>query len=913
MKRQIKHGKILLLLFITGWWSFSGVGTSFAGYFLKSAKWDSPKISVCWEEPTSSNADARSYVQEAVKVWGKVSNINFTGWDACRSDSDGIRIKWYDEYPGPVTKDLGKKIDGVKNGMALNYIFNEWDPIDDEYCQKNRELCIKSIAIHEFGHALGFAHEELRDDTPDECYDLRYEQEEHDEPYGDREIGKWDSDSVMNTCRPGEIRIEDGLKLSKGNISMVQEIYGSSNGSNSPEDPHAGYKHDVGLDAVKVREHGRSKWRDKIEVDLNDVPDMDFRARLKRKGDVWEDVCVDFYLSDDKDYDTDEDQHLGRKCKDLTDEEYADKEKKSVKLKDVDMADYLDNEDTWYVFVEVHYDGGVNRSSESDSDERAKIIVTDTTPLTDGTFVWSPNGPVSGMTCTQWKEPADPHSWGDNFLCTTRSEDIRWSADGPIAGMRCIQIYESQDPHFLNNYLCVPDESELNFVWSESGNMSDMYCVRTDEPKDKHSWDDNYLCWSDGGANGAGLSGIYYGSYDTVTTNTGATSPDVLPASIHLDDASGNVRAIYTPAEVPGLPDIAVRIENIGAVPSSSEQKHKLKTSVFLTGPGYESGWKFTNKQTQISGFGTAGYTENIAFDLPSDAVLSEGLYSITVTTDDTDKLTESNELNNTSPEVRFWVQNALPDIAVQGLSVGDNLTEVEAGNKHDITIDVGNIAPVGGDARFPVIVQLWYDGDQLLGEQVIEATDLIAGGSTEVTISDWTVPFEEGMHTLTATATNKYVPYEANLSNNTFTQNITITVTPGEPNCVVLNPMDDLPETGNFDMSASFLEFPDNISQGDEMHPKVLLCGVSGVLPKTRAIWAYARCDGTGFTQFDDDGEDDIQAGECDEERVNTDRHKATMDPGMYVMYFVANGVSRIPESDHSNNVQAKAFLVEE
>jgi hypothetical protein len=356
-----------------------------------------------------------------------------------------------------------------------------------------------------------------------------------------------------------------------------------------------------------------------------------------------------------------------------------------------------------------------------------------------------------------------------------------------------------------------------------------------------------------------------------------------------------------------------VRIENIGALPSGAEQKHKLKTSVVLTGPGYESGWKFSNKQTQISGFGTAGYAENISFALPSDAVLNEGLYSITVSTDETDKLTESNELNNTSPQVLFWVQNALPDIAVEEISVDDNLTELNAGDKHDITIDVGNIAPVGGDAHFPVVVQLWYDGDQLLGEQVIDAADLIAGGNTEVTISDWTVPYEEGAHTLTATATSKYVSYEANLSNNSLLQNISITIVPGNANCLVLNPLEDLPATGNFDMAATSISFPDTLIWGEIMHPQADICVVSGRSPKTRAIWAYARCDGTGFTQFDTDGDDVMSAGQCTTERVKNDRNAAEMDLGMYMMYFIANGVSRVPESDHSNNVQAKAFLLEE
>ena len=226
---------------------------------------------------------------------------------------------------------------------------------------------------------------------------------------------------------------------------------------------------------------------------------------------------------------------------------------------------------------------------------------------------------------------------------------------------------------------------------------------------------------------------------------------------------------------------------------------------------------------------------------------------------------------------------------------------------------DRSNIAPVGGDARFPVVVQLWYDGDQLLGEQVIETADLIAGGSNEVTISGWTVPFEEGAHILTVKATNKYVPYEANLSNNSLSQDITIIVTPGDPNCVILNPRDDLPATGNFDLAATSISFPDTLPWGESLHPKATNCTLSGSSPDTRAMWAYARCDGTGFTHFDGDSDGGMRAGECEEEQVYTDSNLSTMDPGMYMIYFISNGVSRIPESDHSNNVQAKAFLLQE
>ncbi|MCI5208479.1 MAG: CHAP domain-containing protein [Candidatus Electrothrix sp. ATG2] len=228
-----------------------------------------------------------------------------------------------------------------------------------------------------------------------------------------------------------------------------------------PYDPWEGYKNAVGIDSVRGSEEGEDDWEYVIEVPLDDIYDMDFRVKLKRKGGVWPDeVEASFYLSEDDTFDSG-DVFLGSEDKDLSDE--AEK-KRSVYVDDVDMADFINEPGEYYVYVAVAYGTGTNRSTSRDKKERVKIIVTDETPLSDGTFIWSPNGAVPGMTCTQWKEPADPHSWGDNFLCTTRNEDIRWSADGPIAGMRCTQIYESQDPHFNNNYLCVPNESTLAFL-----------------------------------------------------------------------------------------------------------------------------------------------------------------------------------------------------------------------------------------------------------------------------------------------------------------------------------------------------------------------------------------------------------------------------------------------------------------
>ena len=194
--------------------------SSFELYARRSTIWQSNNIPVCWENPSNNFTNEMRWVQEAaVNSWQRVSAVNFTGWSTCNSGSGGIRIQIADI--GPYVQKLGSDLNGIPNGMVLNFTFRNWG----QDCQSGRERCIRLISIHEFGHALGFAHEQNRPDTPvnQPGSTQQWCTQERQGPDGDLIIGAWDLNSVMNYCNPRWTG--DGI-LSQTDIQGLQQLYG---------------------------------------------------------------------------------------------------------------------------------------------------------------------------------------------------------------------------------------------------------------------------------------------------------------------------------------------------------------------------------------------------------------------------------------------------------------------------------------------------------------------------------------------------------------------------------------------------------------------------------------------------------------------------------------------------------------
>ncbi|ULH17612.1 M57 family metalloprotease (plasmid) [Deinococcus sp. KNUC1210] len=181
------------------------------------------QIPVCWETP--GYAREKGIVQAAVtNSWQWYANLQFTGWGACPTGGIGgsatlrqVRIRISPQGTdnagsgGSARVGMAALSSAADNNPGVNLSFNP-----DGSADRGR---VEYVGVHEFGHVLGFIHEQ---DTPGNV-----EGPAHCASSGieanTTPVTAYDRDSIMNYCnRDGNLT----GNLTDIDIQGVQAIYG---------------------------------------------------------------------------------------------------------------------------------------------------------------------------------------------------------------------------------------------------------------------------------------------------------------------------------------------------------------------------------------------------------------------------------------------------------------------------------------------------------------------------------------------------------------------------------------------------------------------------------------------------------------------------------------------------------------
>ena len=253
---------ILTALALSGCRTVANETTVLRGYVSSDDQvfWPGGVIDVCWENDGPGMADGKALVRSVIEEqFNGRTKLKYTGWGLCTANSKGLRVIVYDgisapdalapapseggfgntsAFPAhPQTHGIGHELAGQPNGMLLNFGFKGVQKNLADACfgksVEMTKLCIRNVAIHEFGHAAGLLHEHERFDSTCQLDSFPHEELPEFETRG-YFIGPFDEKSVMNYCVSRVKVSKEALVLSDGDIQTIDWIYSQVATGNVP-------------------------------------------------------------------------------------------------------------------------------------------------------------------------------------------------------------------------------------------------------------------------------------------------------------------------------------------------------------------------------------------------------------------------------------------------------------------------------------------------------------------------------------------------------------------------------------------------------------------------------------------------------------------------------------------------------